>query len=337
MSAKLTTAFALTTVGYRSQLPATCERAPRANTAPMADAIPFVTELQFEYGALQPVGPNIRRLVARNPGAFTHVGTGTYVVGTGHVAIIDPGPLLPEHVDSLLHALRGESVEHIVVTHTHIDHSPAAQLVAARTGAKTLGFGPHARGLHEPEDQVEAGADWTFTPTHALRDGDVVEGPGYALRALHTPGHCSNHLCFALEQQQQQQLFTGDHVMGWATTVVVPPDGDMGDYMAQLRRLLSRDDACYWPTHGPAIEQPKPFVSALVRHREAREAQIVACLKQGLSRIDDIVESMYAHVSRSLYPAAARSVFAHLLHLVAQGRVVSDVAASLGGEYRVGE
>jgi glyoxylase-like metal-dependent hydrolase (beta-lactamase superfamily II) len=298
----------------------------------MPEEIPFVTDLQFEYGKLAPVAANIRRLVARNPSPFTHVGTGTYVVGQGRVAVIDPGPALGEHVDALLHELRGEEVAHIVVTHTHLDHSPAAPLLAARTGAPMFGFGPHARGLHRPDDQVEAGADWNFVPDHLLRDGDVLEGAGYALRALHTPGHCSNHLCFALEQADT--LFTGDHVMGWSTTVVAPPDGDMGDYFAQLRRLLGRDDARYLPTHGPAIENPKPLVAALIRHREAREQQIMACLNRGVSRITDMVESMYTGVPRSLYPAAARSVFAHLLHLLARDRAAVSGVPSLDAEYQ---
>jgi len=298
----------------------------------MATAIPFVTDLTFAYGVLEEAAPNVRRLVARNPSPFTHVGTGTYVVGQGRVAVIDPGPALAEHVDALLHELRGEEIAQIVVTHTHLDHSPAAQLLAARTGAPTYGFGPHARGLYRPEDQVEAGADWEFVPQHVLRDDDVLEGPGYALRALHTPGHCSNHLCFSLEQTGT--LFSGDHVMGWSTTVVAPPDGDMGDYLSQLRRLLERDDACYLPTHGPAIHQPKPLVASLIRHREARERQILDCLNSGIYRIDAMVESMYADVSRFLYPAAARSVFAHLLELLARERIAVDGTPSLEADYK---
>ena len=298
----------------------------------MAEVIPFVKDLAFHYGALEQVAPNIRRLIAKNPSPFTHVGTGTYVVGRGKVAVIDAGPVLAEHVEALLHALRGETIEQLLVTHTHLDHSPASKLVAARTGAKTYGFGPHARGRHQPEDKVEEGADWEFVPDVALADGDVVEGPGYALKALHTPGHCSNHLCFSLEGVGT--LFTGDHVMGWSTTVVVPPDGDMGDYVAQLRRVMARDDAKLWPTHGAGVEHPRALVGAMIRHREEREAQILECLRDGVTRIDAMVERMYRDVPRYLYPAAARSVFAHLLLLVARGQVACEGEPALEGEYR---
>jgi glyoxylase-like metal-dependent hydrolase (beta-lactamase superfamily II) len=291
----------------------------------MADEIPFVKELQFQYAKLEPVAPNIRRLIAHNPGPFTYTGTGTYVVGRGRVAVIDPGPALPRHVDALLAALGGEEIAHILVTHTHLDHSPATKRLVELTSAPTFGFGPHARGRHRADDEVEEGADWEFVPDHVLEDGDVLEGQSYALEALHTPGHCSNHLCF--ESKDDKTLFSGDHVMGWSTTVVVPPDGDMGQYMAQLRRLLSRDDARYLPTHGAPVEDPKPLVAALVKHREAREQQVLACVRDGVGKIEAMVERMYVGVPRQLYPAAARSVFAHVLYLIEQGRV-----AAISGE-----
>jgi glyoxylase-like metal-dependent hydrolase (beta-lactamase superfamily II) len=300
---------------------------------PMADEIPFVKALQFQYGELEHVAPNVRRLIAKNPSPFTYTGTGTYVVGQGRVAVIDPGPALPEHVDALLHALRGEDVAHILITHTHLDHSPATPLLVARTGAPTFGFGPHARGRHRADDEVEAGADWKFVPDHILEDGDVLEGRGYALEALHTPGHCSNHLCLSL--RDDKTLFTGDHVMGWSTSVITPPDGDMGQYMTQLKRLLTRDDARYLPTHGAPIEDPKPLVAALIQHREQREQQILNCLAEGISHITDMVERMYIGVHRGLYPAAARSVFAHLLHLHERGQVIATSGEpSLEAEYQ---
>jgi glyoxylase-like metal-dependent hydrolase (beta-lactamase superfamily II) len=297
----------------------------------MADEIPFVKELKFQYGELERVGPNVRRLIARNPSPFTYTGTGTYVVGQGRVAVIDPGPASPEHVTALLHALQGEAIAHIIITHTHLDHSPAAPLLVARTGAPTFGFGPHARGRHHAEDEVEAGADWAFVPDHILEDGDVLEGAGYALQALHTPGHCSNHLCLSL--RDDKTLFTGDHVMGWSTSVIAPPDGDMGHYVAQLQRLLGRDDVRYLPTHGAPIEEPKPLVAALIRHRQLREQQILACLADGVFQIRDMVERMYVGVPRALHPAAARSVFAHLLHLLERGRVATSGQASLDAEF----
>lgn len=290
----------------------------------MATAIPYVWDLAFEYGKPASAAPQVRRVVANNPSPFTHVGSGTYIVGSGRVAVIDPGPPLAEHVDALLSALaeRGEEVAHILVTHTHLDHSGAAPLLAARTGAQTLGFGPHAQGRHRPEDTVEAGADWAFRPDRLLSDGDTVEGDGYALTALHTPGHCSNHLCFELADGKT--LFTGDHVMGWSTSVIVPPDGDMGDYLRNLERLLDRDDARFLPTHGPAITDPKALVRAFIQHRREREGQILACLDSGVREISVAVEQLYQDVPRHLHPAAARSVFAHLLHLHEQGRVETE-------------
>lgn len=289
-------------------------------------------ELHFEYGVPAQAAANVRRVVARNPSPFTHAGTGTYLVGRGRVAVIDPGPMQDEHIDALLATLaqRGEQVAHILVTHTHLDHSAGAPLLAARTGAKTYGFGPHAQGRHQPEDVVEAGADWNFRPEVTLVEGDTVEGDDYALTALHTPGHCSNHLCFALADGKT--LFTGDHVMGWSTSVIAPPDGDMGDYLQSLQRLLDRDDAQYLPTHGPAITDPKPLVAAYLKHRQDREEQLIACLKSGIRTISEAVEVMYKDVPRYLHPAAARSVFAHVLHLYERGKIRAEGAPTLDGE-----
>lgn len=297
----------------------------------MPGEIPYVRELHFEYGKLAAAAPNVRRLVARNPSPFTHVGSGTYVVGQGRVAVIDPGPEQPEHVNALLSELNGEEIAQIIVTHTHLDHSGAAPLLAAMTGAPTFGFGPHAQGRYQPEDKVEAGADWRFVPDHRLGEGDTIEGGNYVLEALHTPGHCSNHLCLAL--RDGKTLFTGDHVMGWSTSVIAPPDGDMRDYMKHLRRLLTRDDARLLPTHGPAVEDPKPLVAAYIEHREERERQILACLTRGTHRIKDMVTTMYADVPAYLHPAAARSVFAHILHLLEEGRVQAEGEAKLEGEF----
>jgi glyoxylase-like metal-dependent hydrolase (beta-lactamase superfamily II) len=299
----------------------------------MPEPIPFLKEFGFEYGVLAPVAPQVRRLIAHNPSPFTFTGTGTYVVGSGRVAVIDPGPRSPEHVQNLLRALGSEEVAHILITHTHLDHSPAAQLLAAATGAPTFGFGPHARGRHQPEEQVEAGADWDFVPDHVLSEGDSLEGGDYLLEALHTPGHCSNHLCFSLPEQQL--LFSGDHVMGWSTTVIAPPDGDMGQYMHHLQRLLGRDDRRYLPTHGPVIEDPKPLVAALLRHREAREQELLTYLTAGPAKIAPMVEALYAAVPSYLHPAAARSMLASLLHLLEQDKIRVEGAASLDAEYRL--
>lgn len=300
----------------------------------MPGEIPYVRELSFEYEQPQFAAPNVRRVVARNPSPFTHAGSGTYLIGQGRVAVIDPGPRMPDHVDALLAALavQGEEVAHILVTHTHQDHSGAAQLLAAKTGAPTFGFGPHANGVKpEHEDKVEAGADWEFTPDHVMTEGDTLTGQSYHLTALHTPGHCSNHLCFQLAEGKT--LFTGDHVMGWATSVIIPPDGHMGDYLTHLERLLPRDDARYLPTHGPSIEDPKPLVAAYLAHRREREANILACLQRGMRKIADIVEVLYVDTPRALHFAAARSVFAHILHLHHEGRITTDSEPSLDSEY----
>ena len=234
----------------------------------MAVDIPFRRDFAYDYGKLEPVAPGIRRIIARNPGPFTFRGTGTYVVGEGQVAVIDPGPDLPEHVEALLMDLAGEEVTHILVTHTHRDHSPAAAAVKEATGAPTYGFGPHAGG-RRGEAGVEEGGDWDFTPDIVVKDGDEIAGNGWRFEAVHTPGHTSNHLCFALPDQGI--LFSGDHVMGWSTSVIAPPDGDMASYMASLDKLLGRRDAVYWPTHGPAITETEGACARL--HRPSARAR----------------------------------------------------------------
>lgn len=293
----------------------------------MAVEIPYVREIEFDYGASEEVSPLIRRVVADNPSAFTYKGTGTYIVGRGKVAVIDPGPLLDAHVEALMRALEGETVTHILITHTHSDHSPAAAPLKKLTGAKTYGYGPHGSGAGEED------GDTDFVPDVELRHGDVIFGDGWTIEAVHTPGHTSNHLCFAL--REEKVLFSGDHVMGWSTSIVSPPDGDMTAYMASLELLLGRDDETYWPTHGPAIRDPKTLVRAFIAHREDREHQIIAQLKAGRTRIADMVPVMYAAVDKRLHPAAARSVFAHMGRLVAQGRVVTDGPVTLGADYRL--
>ena len=292
--------------------------------------IPFRRELKFEYGVLEQVTPLIRRIVARNPSAFTADGTGTYVVGRGHVAVIDPGPRLPEHVEALLQALRGESVTHILVTHTHVDHSPASAALKRATGAPTYGFGPHAAALGPA---VEEGGDRDFIPDRVMREGDAVDGPGWRLEAVHTPGHTSNHLCFALPQERV--LFSGDHVMGWSTSVIAPPDGNMGDYMRALAKLLPRTDAAYFPTHGPAIPDPQAFVQGFIDHRREREAAILHRLAQGDSEIPAIVRAVYVGLPKGLERAAGRSVLAHLIELVAEGRVLCEGEPSVESRYRL--
>lgn len=297
----------------------------------MSDGIAFVKELHFERGVLEDVAPGVRRLIANNPSPFTHVGTGTYVVGRGRVAVIDPGPDLAEHLDTLQLALGGEEITHILVTHTHVDHSPGATRLAKRTGAPTYGFGPHAFGRYPRGEVAPAGADLDFDPDVLLRDGDVVETECFRIEAVHTPGHCSNHLCFALPETGA--LFTGDHVMAWSTSVVSPPDGDMGEYLASLARLLDRSDTLYLPTHGALIADPKPLVAAFLRHRHERERQILECIGRGQRRIAQMVPLMYVGLAPFLVPAAAHSLFAHLLHLLERELVRCEGKARLDAEY----
>jgi glyoxylase-like metal-dependent hydrolase (beta-lactamase superfamily II) len=298
----------------------------------MAVDIPFRREFSFQYGRLEPVAPMIRRIVARNPSPFTFRGTGTYVVGQGEVAVIDPGPDLDEHVEALLAGLRGEQVTHILITHTHRDHSPAARALQAATGAPTYGFGPHAGGKRG-DPGVEEGGDWDFVPDRTVRDDDRIPGNGWVFEAVHTPGHTSNHLCFALPSEGV--LFSGDHVMGWSTSVIAPPDGDMAAYMASLDKLLGRADAVYWPTHGPAIIEPEAHVRAFIAHRREREAGILECLHAGGERIDAIVQRLYVGLQPGLHRAAGRSVHAHLIDLVRRGLVESDGPPAIDARYRI--
>ena len=296
----------------------------------------FHRELEFEYGEPARVTPLIRRVVARNSSAFTLHGTGTYIVGAGRdVAVIDPGPDDSAHVEALLAALDGETVSHLVITHTHRDHSPAAAALKAATGAKTYGFGPHGSGRPDAEGQgedVEEGGDMAFDPDVRLTDGDVVSGDGWTLEAVYTPGHTSNHLCFTL--REEETLFPGDHVMDWSTTIVSPPDGDMKHYVESLRKLTRREERIYWPTHGPAIRRPLDHVRGLIAHRERREAQILACLADGNGRIPDMVARMYTDVPEYLHKAAERSVLSHLIHMVETGRAATDGKPRSEGEYR---
>jgi glyoxylase-like metal-dependent hydrolase (beta-lactamase superfamily II) len=285
------------------------------NVDPVAQ-VPFLTEFDPRHGQLVQVAPGLQRLVADNPSKFTAWGTGTYLVGGDEVAIIDPGPADDAHVAALLAAVDGRRVTHLLITHTHADHSPAAAALADATGAPTYGFGPHPPGADE---QTEEHGDLSFVPDVAVRDGDVLVGDGFEFECLHTPGHLSNHMCFA--ERTRGWLFTGDHVMGWSTSVISPPAGDVTDYLANLRRLLDRDDAVYYPTHGPPITEPRPYVSALIEHRLERERQIVDQLALGPRTIPQIVEVLYADVRPELHEPAGRSVHAHLLALVAAGRV----------------
>jgi len=297
----------------------------------MAVAIPYVRAIDIEYGRVDRISPLVRRVTANNPSPFTYKGTGTYIVGRGEVAVIDPGPLDRMHLAALQRALAGERIAHILITHTHNDHSPLARALKERLGGRTFGYGPHGSGKALEGVIVEEGGDMEFAPDVAVKDGALVVGQGYTFECVYTPGHTSNHMCYAL--REEKALFTGDHVMGWSTTVIVPPDGDMRAYMASLHKLAAREDRALLPTHGPPITDPKPFLAALIAHREEREAQIIECLQDGIARIPDMVARIYADVDPRLHPAAALSVLAHLLKLISEGRVVSEGAATLSARY----
>jgi glyoxylase-like metal-dependent hydrolase (beta-lactamase superfamily II) len=266
-------------------------------------------------GQVITVGPLVRRVLAPNPSAFTFTGTQSHIVGHGAVAVIDPGPDIPAHVEALLAATAGERISAILCTHTHRDHSPAARTLQDRTGAPIVGCAP----LAPPDDG--SGADEAFDPDYrpdrVLGDGEVLDGEGWTLEAVATPGHASNHLCFALGST----LFSGDHVMGWSTSIVSPPDGDMGAYLASLEKLLGREDRRYLPAHGAPVEEPRKLVRGMILHRRQREAQVLAALEPGRARVADMVIAMYRAVDPRLHPAAARSVLAHLIDLERRGRV----------------
>ena len=295
--------------------------------------IRFLRDFPFRYGVLETVSPLVRRVVAHNPSPFTFKGTATFIVGRGRVAVIDPGPDLNEHVEALLAALAGETVEAILVTHTHRDHSPAARALQAATGARTYGFGPHGGGSARRGPAVEEGGDLAFVPDVRTVEGDTLATPGWRLTAVHTPGHTSNHLCFALAEERI--LFSGDHVMGWSTSVIAPPDGDMAAYMRSLEKLLAREDALYMPTHGPAIPDPKAHVRSFIAHRQERRAAILARLRQGDRSIAQLVAAIYVGLPETLRAAAGRSVEAHLIELIEAGEVLADGPAGLDGRYRL--
>lgn len=259
----------------------------------------------------QQLTPLVRRVLAPNPSAFTYTGTQTYVVGQGEVAIIDPGPAEAAHIEGILAATAGESIAAIICTHTHRDHSPAAAPLKAATGAPIIGCAPLT--IDDDGPRADAAFDMTYAPDRVLADDERLTGLGWTLEAVATPGHTSNHLCYHLVEENA--LFTGDHVMGWSTTVVSPPDGDMAEYMRSLDKLISRTDAVYYPAHGEPVTKPQQFVRGLAGHRKQRERQILKMLESGEGIIADMVPKMYAGIDAGLYGAAGRSVLAHLIDL----------------------
>jgi len=296
----------------------------------MATVVPHVREFAAVPGLTYSVSPHIRRVLANNPSAFTFHGTGTYIVGWGKVAVIDPGPRDTAHVKALLRALHGEKVVAILVTHTHGDHSPAAAMLRnAGIDAPVYAFGPHpltseAEEKGEAEGKVEERSDLAFVPDVLVTTGDVIEGPGWTFDVLHTPGHISNHLCFGY--REENVLFSGDHIMGWSTSIIPPPDGDVTDYLASLDLVLEHDYDALWPTHGGPVREVRTYVRALHAHRLQREQQILDLLANTTKpmKVPTMVKRMYVGYPKELHKPAARSVLAHLVKLVREGRVTCN-------------
>ena len=302
----------------------------------MAEDIPFDKEFTLVPGKVDEPMPGVRRILCNNPSPFTFKGTMSYIIGRGKVAIIDPGPDNPEHSAALLDAVRGETVTHIFVTHTHRDHSPGVPAIKRATGAQVLAEGPHraARPLHVGDGpRLDASNDTDFKPDRALADGEVVRGDGGTSEAITTPGHTANHMAYAF--REANVVMSGDHVMAWSTPVVSPPDGSMGDYMSSLQKLAKRDEPIYFPGHGPAVRSAPRFVAAYILHRKAREASILNQLAKGETDSPSVVGAIYANLDPRLVKAAGMSVLAHLEDLVARGQAATNGPPSIEGRYRL--
>jgi len=300
------------------------------------DDIPFNRDFALKPGVVDEPVEGVRRVLCANPSPFTFTGTVSYIVGRGQVAIIDPGPADEAHAQALLDAVRGETVTHIFVTHTHKDHSPGTARLKAATGATVFAEGAHraARPYYESEKvSTESGADRDFRPDVELRDGEMVDGNGWALEAMATPGHCANHMTFAW--RDRGIVFVGDHVMGWSTSIVAPPDGSMPEYMASLEKLGRRDEQLYFSGHGEAIPEGSRYVRYLIRHRQAREVSILHRLAKGETDIPTLVRAIYIGIDPRLTTAAGYSVLAHLEDLVGRGVVSTDGDPVFSGSYKL--
>lgn len=294
--------------------------------------IPFVRNHDFEYGQIEVLAPGIRRLTARNPSAFTYHGTGTYIIGTGTVAVIDPGPDDPAHLDALIRGLEGEHISHILVTHCHLDHSPGARALQVACDAPTYAFGPHGATSEQRDADSEEGVDVDFDPDVQLVHGQHFGVGKMEVECIHTPGHTSNHMCFALPASGD--VFSGDHVMAWSTSVIIPPDGNMADYLNSLQLMLERNDNCYWPTHGPALRTPAAYVEALIAHRHQRMDDILELLAQGPLCTTQMVKPLYPGLDPRLIGGASRSILASLLYLIDKGQIESSGDIPLKSTYR---
>jgi glyoxylase-like metal-dependent hydrolase (beta-lactamase superfamily II) len=280
----------------------------------------FDRSLEAPYGVEMRLSWRVARLLAPNPGPFTFKGTGVHILGVGaRVMVIDPGPALPEHIEALKKALGSRGVSHILITHTHRDHSPAAAALKAWSGAKTYGVALASRSVPADADEgtVDEAHDHDFVPDVKVHDGMRIYGDGFQLECLATPGHTANHICYALVEERA--LFSGDHVMGWSTSVIAPPDGDMGDYLASLERLKARNDLIFYPTHGSPIVHPQDWTAQLIAHRQMREDQIRTALARRAQSVTELVGELYPRIETALRPAAAQQTLAHLRHMQSRG------------------
>ncbi len=298
----------------------------------MSAELAFNRSQDVDYGVAQEVAPDVRRIVANNPGPYTFLGTNSYVVGSGEVAVIDPGPADQSHLEAIAHAIKGERLAYILITHSHRDHCEGARGLQALAGGEIAAFGPTgtARGAGAPGLSYDF-VDPDFVPDRTLADGDTVRGRGFALDVLHMPGHAPDHLCFALVGKRT--MFTGDHVMGWNTTVIAPPEGNLADFLASLERLMQRHDKIFLPAHGGRIQTPQRVVKAYIMHRQWREQTILACLDEGICTVPHIVARLYGTLDAGLKGAAALSVLAHLEHLITRELVTADGPSGLSSVF----
>ncbi len=306
----------------------------------MSTEIPFIHDFSFEYGKIERLSPMIRRIVANNPNFFTYFGTNTYILGNGEVALVDPGPDICEHINAIREGLNGEVITHILVTHSHYDHWPAYESLQMIYDAKTYGYNPRKdhtlnQGTNTAESRVLSNQErfemTGFIPDVSILHGDIIEGKDWSVECVFTPGHASNHMCYQL--REEETLLSGDHIMGWSTSVISPPSGNMENYMNSLNLLLDRNDNYYWPAHGPGIDDPKNFVKSFIAHRNEREQQILDQLKKGVNTIQEMVPDMYHNVPEFLHPAAERSVLAAAIYMEKRGILICKGEPSTSSEF----
>ena len=290
-----------------------------------------IENFSFEYGVSEQITPLVKRVIAKNPGPFTYTGTGTFIVGTKELAVIDPGPIDNSHLNAIIKACGKSKISHIIITHTHNDYSPLSKPLQKKTGAPIYSF-LNKKMDTKTDNQFEEGYDNSFKPDVIIKDGDLIKGYDWTLEAIHTPGHTSNHMCYSLAEESI--LFSGDHVMGWSTTVIVPPDGDMDEYLKSLEKLLDRNHQMYLPTHGTQIDDPHDLVNKYIEHRNNREDQIIKVIKSGSSMISEMVKIIYSDVDPGLHPAASMSTLAHLNRMV-KNKIIKVEGTGLKGNYSI--